>query len=414
VQKEGTSVISIIAISVATAQTTGEEEAMPNHTLPTDPATSKQIPEQEELRTLAAFRDPSAHAVSFCYSLHSFPDKSHHTEKVALGKLVQDEVAKFRPGAMPELLSSDLNQILAMSDDIQRTPTLWRAVYACGEQKIWREFDLPAPEEIAQLSISSCFLLVPLLAAIQSCRRYRVVLMESGKTRLFEIQGSEVRGIPGRLSEGDLTQRSEDSRVGWSKRVDGNVEHQERAWFRLIVDELGKLPGEQGPGTLVVGCRNDIWGEARPYFAALENNTIMGRFHLPGFGLGAQEVLKEARPIFEQYQLEQCKDLLHAIDDDNGRGAHGLHAVLKALAAGRVQKMLLGDMTGQTANECGECGRIQPELKNKCAFCRSSQLVAIPADEALVRLALAQKVEILHIPSVEEETFHGVAAMLRY
>ncbi|HVC90197.1 MAG TPA: hypothetical protein VND66_06200, partial [Acidobacteriaceae bacterium] len=405
--------ISIIAISVATAQTTGEEEAMPNHTLPTDPATSKQIPEQEELRTLAAFRDPSAHAVSFCYSLHSFPDKSHHTEKVALGKLVQDEVAKFRPGAMPELLSSDLNQILAMSDDIQRTPTLWRAVYACGEQKIWREFDLPAPEEIAQLSISSCFLLVPLLAAIQSCRRYRVVLMESGKTRLFEIQGSEVRGIPGRLSEGDLTQRSEDSRVGWSKRVDGNVEHQERAWFRLIVDELGKLPGEQGPGTLVVGCRNDIWGEARPYFAALENNTIMGRFHLPGFGLGAQEVLKEARPIFEQYQLEQCKDLLHAIDDDNGRGAHGLHAVLKALAAGRVQKMLLGDMTGQTANECGECGRIQPELKNKCAFCRSSQLVAIPADEALVRLALAQKVEILHIPSVEEETFHGVAAMLR-
>ena len=387
---------------------------MPNHTLPTDPATSKQIPEQEELRTLAAFRDPSAHAVSFCYSLHSFPDKSHHTEKVALGKLVQDEVAKFRPGAMPELLSSDLNQILAMSDDIQRTPTLWRAVYACGEQKIWREFDLPAPEEIAQLSISSCFLLVPLLAAIQSCRRYRVVLMESGKTRLFEIQGSEVRGIPGRLSEGDLTQRSEDSRVGWSKRVDGNVEHQERAWFRLIVDELGKLPGEQGPGTLVVGCRNDIWGEARPYFAALENNTIMGRFHLPGFGLGAQEVLKEARPIFEQYQLEQCKDLLHAIDDDNGRGAHGLHAVLKALAAGRVQKMLLGDMTGQTANECGECGRIQPELKNKCAFCRSSQLVAIPADEALVRLALAQKVEILHIPSVEEETFHGVAAMLRY
>jgi len=407
-------VISIIAISVATAQTTGEEEAMPNHTLPTDPATSKQIPEQEELRTLAAFRDPSAHAVSFCYSLHSFPDKSHHTEKVALGKLVQDEVAKFRPGAMPELLSSDLNQILAMSDDIQRTPTLWRAVYACGEQKIWREFDLPAPEEIAQLSISSCFLLVPLLAAIQSCRRYRVVLMESGKTRLFEIQGSEVRGIPGRLSEGDLTQRSEDSRVGWSKRVDGNVEHQERAWFRLIVDELGKLPGEQGPGTLVVGCRNDIWGEARPYFAALENNTIMGRFHLPGFGLGAQEVLKEARPIFEQYQLEQCKDLLHAIDDDNGRGAHGLHAVLKALAAGRVQKMLLGDMTGQTANECGECGRIQPELKNKCAFCRSSQLVAIPADEALVRLALAQKVEILHIPSVEEETFHGVAAMLRY
>ncbi len=406
--------IWIIAISTATAQTTGEEEVMPTHILPTDPAASKQIPEQEELRTLAAFHHPGAQAVSFCYSRHSFPDKSHHTEKVAIGKLVQDEVTKFRPGAVPELLSKDLNRILAMSDDIQRTPTLWRAVYACREQKIWREFDLPAPEEIALMSVSSRFSLVPLLAAIQSCRRYRAVLMESGKTRLFQIQGSEVQEITGKLSEGDLIRRSEDSRVGWSRRVDGNVEHQERAWFRLIVDELAKLPGGHGPGTLVVGCRDDMWGEARPYFAALENNTIMGRFHLPGFDMGAQEVLKEARPIFEQYQLDQYKDLLHAIDDDNGRGAHGLHAVLKALAAGKVQKMLLGDMTGQTANDCGECGRIQPELKNKCAFCRSSQLVPIPADEALVRLALAQKAEILHIPSVQEETFHGVAAMLRY
>ena len=413
-EKDGTPVIWIIAIPAATAQTTVEEEAMPTTILSADPATGRPIPEQEELRTFAAFRDPSAHAVSFCYSLHSFPDKSHHTEKVAIGKLVQDLVANFRPGAMPELLSKDLNQILAMLGDIQRTPTLWRIVYACGEQKIWREFDLPAPEEIAQLSVSSRFLLVPLLAAIQSCRRYRVVLMESGKTRLFEIQGSEVQEIAGKLSEEDLTRRSEDSRVGWSKHVDGNVEHQERAWFRLIVDELGKLPGEQGPGTLVVGCRNDIWGEARSYFAALENNTIMGRFPLPGFEMGAQEVLKEARPIFDQYQLAQCKDLLHAIDDDNERGAHGLHAVLNTLAAGRVQKMLLGDMTGQTANACGECGRIQPEPKNKCAFCHSSQLVPIPADEALVRLALAQKVEILHIPSIEEEAFHGVAAMLRY
>ncbi len=387
---------------------------MPTYSLITDSAASTPISEQEELRILAAFRDSSAHAVSFFYSLHSFPDKSHHAEKVTIGKLVQDQIAKFPPDAMPELLSKDLNQILAMLGDIQRTPTLWRAVYACREQKIWREFDLPAPEEIAQLSVSSRFLLVPLLAAIQSCRRYRVVLMESGKTRLFEIQGSDVHEIVGKLSEGDLTRRSEDSRVGWSKRVDGNVEHQERAWFRVIVDELSKLPGVQGPGTLVVGCRNDMWGEARSYFSALENNTIVGRFPLPRFEMGAHDVLKEARPIFEQYQLEQWKELLHAIDDDNGRGAHGLHTVLNALAAGRVQKMLLGDMTGQTVNECGKCGRIQPELKNKCAFCRDSHLVPIPADEALVRFALAQKVEILHIPSMEEESFHGVAAMLRY
>lgn len=407
--------IWIIAIPTPAAQTTCEEEAMPTYSLTTSNfAASRRTPDQDELRTLAAFHHPSSHAVSFFYSLHSFSDKSHHAEKVTIGKLLKDEAAKFRPGAMPELLSNDLDRILATADEIQRSPTRWRSVYACAEEKIWRRFDLPAPEEIVQLSVSSCFLIVPLLAAIQSCRRYRVVLIESGKMRLFEIQGSEVQEMPDKLSLGDLTRRSEDSRIGWSKRVDGNVEHQERAWIRLIVDELRNLPGERGPGTLVVGCRNDMWGDARPYFTALENNTIIGRFHLPRFEMSSQDILKEARPIFDQYRLEQCRDLLQAIDDDNGRGVHGMRAVLKALVTGRVHRMLLGDMPGQTANECGECKRIQPELKQKCVFCGSSQLVPIPADEVLVRLALAQKVEILHIPSVEGETFHGVAALLRY
>ena len=67
--------------------------------------------------------------------------------------------------------------------------------------------------------------------------------------------------------------------------------------------------------------------------------------------------------------------------------------------------MLLGDMTEQTANECGECGRIQPELKNKCAFCRGSQLVPIPADEALVRLALVRRRKSYTSPPWKKKLF---------
>jgi hypothetical protein len=41
-------------------------------------------------------------------------------------------------------------------------------------------------------------------------------------------------------------------------------------------------------------------------------------------------------------------------------------------------------------------------------------LVPISADEALIRLALAQKTEILIFPHDEAKPFIGVAAMLRY
>jgi len=386
---------------------------MPANMLSADTQAWEKFPGPEEIQSLAAFLQPEGHAVTFCYSLHSFPDRSHHTEAVAIGKLVQDQIAKFASGALPKALSKDLDMILAMTEEIQRTPARWRAVYTCGAQNILREFDLPAPESAARLNVAGHFFLSPLLGAMQSCRRYRVVLVESGKARLFEVRGTEIQEIVHSLPEGDLTRRSEDSRVGWSKHIDGNVEHQERAWFRMLVEKLGQLPGEHGPGTLVVGCRDDMRGELQPCFAGLEDSVI-GWFHLPSFEMGAEQVLNEARPLFEQYEQERCRNLLHAIDEDHVHGVQGLNDVLKGLVARRVQTILVGDMRDQMVAECATCRQLQPKLTGRCASCGSSMLVPISADEALIRLALAQKTEILIFPHDEAKPFIGVAAMLRY
>jgi hypothetical protein len=381
---------------------------MPANILSADSHAWERFPEPKDLQSLAALLKPDANAVSFCYSLHSFPDRSHHTEAVAIGKLVQDERAKFTSGAVPMTLSNDLDGILAIAEEIQRTPTRWRALYACAEQNVLNEFDLPAPESAAQLKVAGHFFLEPLVEALQSCRKYRVVLIESGKARLFEVRGTDIEEVAHSLPENDLTQRSEDSRVGWSKHIDRNIEHQERAWFRLLVDELGKLPG-----ALIVGCRDDLWGELRPYFAELDND-VMGSFHLPSFEVGADEVLKQARQVFDQYKLERCKKLLHAIEEDHEHGVRGLSEVLNCLAAGRVHTLLIGEMLGQIVAECARCGHVQQQTAVNCASCDSSMLVPIPAVEALIRAALIQKAEILIYPHGETMPFPGVAALLRY
>lgn len=187
---------------------------MPANILSDDSYVWERLPEPKDIQSLAAFLKPDSNPVSFCYSLHSFPDRSHHTEAGVIGTLVQDERAKFASGAVPKTLSNDLDRIPTIAEEIQRTPARWRALSACAEQNILCEFDLPVPESTAQLRVGPHFFLLPLLEAIHSCRQYVVVLIESGKARLFELRGTDIQEIAPSLPERDLTQRSGGSRVG--------------------------------------------------------------------------------------------------------------------------------------------------------------------------------------------------------
>jgi len=381
---------------------------MPANILSADSRAWERFPESNDIQGLAAFLQPGANAVTFYYCLHSFPDRSHHTESLAIRKLIKDQFANFTLDPVPETLRKQLDRILATAEEIQRTPTRWRALYACAEHDIWSQFDLPAPESTAMLKVASHFFLLPLLEAIQSCREYRVVLIESGKTRLFQVRGTEIREIANSLPRADLTQRSEDSRVGWSRHVDGNLDHKERAWFRLLVDELSTLPGE-----LIVGCRDDMWGELRPHFTELDN-ALIGSFHLQSLDMGADAVLRQARRVFESHEMEQCKTLLHAIEEDHEHGVLGLDAVLSSLEAGRVYQLLLGEMPGQIVAMCGECGHMQQQAGVTCAKCNCSTLVPMPANEAFIRAALTQKARIQVYPKNGSAPFPGFAALMHY
>ena len=364
---------------------------------------------REDLLELAKFCDEHAHAVSFYFGLASTPDNSHREEVIAIKRLVQEVSAT---ASAPDALAMDLEEMLAIAEEIRLNPARLRAVFACGEESKWQEFDLPATRSIRRMQMGRHFHLVPLLAALQTCEPYCVVLLESGKARAFFVRGTEIREIEGRLPMADLSLQAEDSRVGWSSRIDRDVEEHEKAYFSNLSHQMRAMMVEQQSRWLIIGCREDLWGEVKQYFDKLDG-ILMGRFHLPSFAVCSAEVLPMAKTVFEVSQRQRSVELLREINENPSRGALGVSDVLQSLAAGRAQKLVLGELPNQTISECKACARMQAEAGQNCVFC-GGDMRYISADEGLVRQALFTDAEILLVEPETVPGFSGAAALLRY
>lgn len=368
---------------------------------------------QENLLELTKFCDEAAHAVSLYFSLPSTPNQSHRTEFIAIKRLVQDVQDEFDPQALSTSLAKDLDDVLNMSEEICGNPARFWAVFACREKQLWREFGLPATRFIGQLEVGRRFRLFPLMDAMQACAPYCVLLLESGKARVFVVRGTEIQEFPDGLPAADLRLHAEDSRVGWSSHIDRDVEEHEKAYCKSLAHMLHKFMAEQQTSHVVIGCREDLWGEMGAFFYHFGTNNILGNFHLPNFAISPADVLGMATPVFEQSQRWMRTSVLSEINETPSRAAVGVGDVLRAVGEGRAQKVVVSRMLKLTIPECQDCGRMREEANRKCIFCGSARIGYAPAEENLIRQALLSHAEIF----VEQDAvagFSGAAALLRY
>jgi hypothetical protein len=379
----------------------------------TTPGRHRNIVTAADLADLAGFCDEQAHAISFYFSLATTPDNSHREEFIAVKRLIQQAHDNIGPSHVPTSLTKDLEQILSTADEISLDPAQLKVVFACRERQVWQEFEIPTHRAISLLDVGRRFRLAPLMAALQACTPFCVVILESGKARGFVIRGTDIREITGRLSVEDLSLHAEDSRVGWSRHIETNLAEHEQAYFKRLSRQVHEFMSEQQAAHLVIGCREDLWGEVGPQLANSQNEFI-GHFHLANFAVEPAEVLLMALPLFEEARRQRCVNLLNEINESPSRAALGLVDVLRSLRAGRVQKLVLGGLPKQTISECQDCRRMWSEAGHNCVFCGSGRVRYIAAEEGLIRQALTADSEILLVEEDVIPGFGGAAALLRY
>src|SRR5580692_2619124 len=119
---------------------------------------------REEIRELAQFHTNGneGSALSFYFEPRTPQNKSHREETILAKDLVRKALREADKNSKNGSTRDDLHRILELAESLHGNQSRARAVFACGSQNFWREFDLPSQLPATRLFVNRQFHLKPL------------------------------------------------------------------------------------------------------------------------------------------------------------------------------------------------------------------------------------------------------------
>jgi len=191
-----------------------------------------------------------------------------------------------------------------------------------------------------------------------------------------------------------------------------------KSHFRWFAESLHSLLNRDRFESLLIGCRDDAWGELEPCLHPYVKQKLLGRFLVDPVAATAEDVREQANQILTQVTQAAQRTLVRDVIGEahrNARGALGLRRVLTALERQEVQTLVVGTGLHAQAAECTNCGHLDTRMVPTCAICGHAMRELNDVSDALVDLALRNGSEIQFIDADPElESAGHVAALLRY
>ncbi|HEY6254088.1 MAG TPA: hypothetical protein VI685_29390 [Candidatus Angelobacter sp.] len=372
---------------------------------------------REEIRQLAQI-ESAACAISFYFQPQTPHDQSHREEVILVKDLVRDCLRKAERNRNHVALREDLQKILAIAESLHGNHSRGKAIFACKEQGIWRELDLPARLGRSQITVNSRFHLKPLLAAFSGPARTCIALVDRVKARIFELQDGELTLKPD-LYFGSLpaSGRSDGFRGYEAGHRERHVENEVMHHFKQFADSLHLLLNQDHFELLLVGCRDETWPEIAPHLTNDVKRRLVEKFVIDPGTASAQDVREHVDRLLANYLKVQEQALLREVMGEaqrNGRGALGLRHVLTALERQEVQTLVVSRDFQAEAVECLNCRHLDTRIVRNCAVC-GNETREIDVSDALVDLALRNGAEIHFIDGdAGLENAGRVGALLRF
>jgi peptide subunit release factor 1 (eRF1) len=376
---------------------------------------------REEIRRLAQVESTAGCAISFYFQPQTPQDRSHREETILIKDLVRDALRQAERAGNHQALREDLGKVLQTAETLYGNHSRGKAIFACREQGIWRELDLPARLGRSQIRVDSRFHLRPLVMAQSGPLRTCIALANRQKARIFELElhGEGLRQRPD-LEFGHLpkTGRS-DGYLGYDAgHRERHADNEIKNHFRQFADSLHMLLNQDKFDALLIGCRDEAWPEIEKCLHTYLKQRLRGRFAADPVAATPEEVREHAQRILAGNEEAQVRSLVRELIGEahrNGRGALGLRRVLTALERQEVQTLVVGrDFRGEAA-ECSNCRHLDTRMVRHCAVCGSATRELADVTDALVDLALRNGADIQFIESDPElESAGHVGALLRF
>ena len=374
---------------------------------------------REEIRQLAQFESPSGCAISFYFQPHTPQNKSHREEAILIKDLVRDALRKAERNGNDAALRQDIEKVLEIAEGLHGNHSRGKAIFACREQGIWHEFDVPPRLGRSQITVNSRFHLRPLVDAKSGLPRTCIALVNRKKARIFELQETEItQKLDLEFGPSPAVPRSDGFQGYEAGHRERHVENTTMQHFKMFAESLVLLCNKEKLEALLIGCQDDSWPEIEAQLPTALKQKLRGRFPIDVLSATAEEVRQHANRILTEAKLTERMALVREVMGEsqrNGRGATGLKHVLNALERQEVQTLLLVRDFKAEAVECPNCRHLDTRMVKTCAVCGHETRVLSDVCDSLVDLALRNGAEIRLVDSdADMEKAGYVAALLRF
>ena len=373
---------------------------------------------RETLREIASFQSSAHDAVTFYFQPVVPQDKSHRQEAILVKDLVRNAISAAERSGKNGELRDTLNRVLSLSERLHGNQGKAKAVFACGSQGIWKEFDLPSQLQNTCLIVNQRFHLTPMAGLNDVMGKISIALIDRTKARLFELQMNEIREVADFFNSMPRRGRS-DGFLGFDAgHAERRVDNEIAAHYRRVGERLMELYGNGAAEYLILGChdevRNDIERELHPYL----RQRLIGQFVVEPATASLDEVRQSAKRIVCEHRRGVCSDLVGEVVDEakaDNRGALGLRRVLRALQMGEVQSVLLERSFRASGGECSNCGYLDMAHAKVCAVCNHGMRTIDDLADAIIGRAIREGADVVYVPDNADLQRHGnIAALLRF
>jgi peptide subunit release factor 1 (eRF1) len=373
----------------------------------------------EEIRHLAQLESPNGCAISFYFQPRTPQDKSHREELILVKDLVRNVLHKAERNGHHLALRDDLRKILEVAEHLHGNHSRGKVIFACQEQGIWRELDVPPRLGRSSMVVNSRFRLQPLVAAYSGSPKTCVALVDRLKARIFALQEEELIEKP-ELYFGNLPPvgKSDGYRGYDAGHRERHVENEVRYHFKLFAESLQALINRDRFELLLIGCRDETWPEIASQLSNDIKKRLLGKFLIDPGVASAQEVRDYACRMLNEFVASQERTLIREVTAEaqrNGRGALGLRHVLNALERQEVQMLVVTRFFHAQVTECVNCRHVDTRRVRTCAICGHQTKEVDDVSDFLVDLALRNGAETRFVdrdPDLEKAG--SVGALLRF
>jgi peptide chain release factor subunit 1 len=373
---------------------------------------------RDDIRELASFQ-PQAQGsctLSFYYQPTTPENRAHRGETILVKDLVRNAQREAEKHAKNGCTRADLDRILEMATGLSGGHA--KAVFACGAQNFWREFDLPPMLPSTQLFVNQRFHLKPLAALLGAQPRICLALINRQRARLFDfrldalIEKQEMNRPAPRRSKSDGFGGYDAGHV--ERRASDDALHH----FKDVAERLKTEAEANSWDKIIIACQDNKWSEFEPHLHPYVKQRLLGRFSADAATATNDQIREGASRIFRDSLDTRRHTLVENVISEaksNSRGVTGLRRVLRSLELGEVQTLLIGENYKSRAVECTSCGHLDSHLVSHCPACGHATREIEDVCDPIIRNAIVRDIELLYVK--EEPQFDqvgNIAALLRF